>query len=245
MKECSKSIARRLADSNFTRRYFVGDGIDIGGKPDPLALYQELFCQMKSVRTWDWDDGDAQVLTGIPDRQYDFVHSSHCLEHLVNPLAGLQTWLRVLRDGGYLVITVPDEDLYEQGVFPSTYNRDHKWTFTSFKTSSWSAQSINIIDLIRDLGELAELVRLEQLNASYRFELPRYDQTLSPVAECGIEFVVRKRYDWEIVDRGRWRRNNQQPSRELKLHLNQYREDLQALKKNNEGKPPFANDSDL
>lgn len=245
MKECSKSIARRLADSNFTRRYFVGNGIDIGGKPDPLALYQELFCLMKSVRTWDWADGDAQMLAGVPDKQFDFVHSSHCLEHLVDPRVGLRTWLRVLRDGCYLIITVPDEDLYEQGVFPSTYNRDHKWTFTSFKPRSWSAQSINVIDLVRDLGESVELIRLEQLNATYRYGLPRYDQTLSPVAESGIEFVVRKRYEWEISDRGRRRRNAQQPSHELKLHLNQYRDDLQTLKKNNEGQPPFTNDSDL
>jgi hypothetical protein len=50
MKECTKSIPRRLADSNFTSRYFVGQGIDIGGKPDPLALYVELFVRMEAMR---------------------------------------------------------------------------------------------------------------------------------------------------------------------------------------------------
>jgi SAM-dependent methyltransferase len=245
MKECSKSIARRLGDSNFTRRYFVGDGVDIGGKPDPLSLYQELFCKMRSVRTWDWEDGDAQVMNGVSDEQFDFVHSSHCLEHLAEPLTGLRAWLRVLRSGGHLIISVPDEDLYEQGIFPSTFNRDHKWTFTAFKSSSWSSKSINVIDLIRDLGESAELIRLEQLNSTYRFDLPRYDQTLSPVGECGIEFVVRKRTLEEIADRGRWRRSLGQPSRELRIHLNQHRDDLQTLKKSNDGRPPFTNDSEL
>jgi len=189
MKECSKSIARRLADSNFTRRYFVGNGLDIGGKPDPLALYQELFCKMKSVRTWDWEDGDAQVLNGVSDEQFDFVHSSHCLEHLAEPLTGLRAWLRVVRNGGHLVIAVPDEDLYEQGIFPSTFNRDHKWTFTAFKSSSWSSKSINVLDLIRDLGESAELIRLEQLNSTYRFDLPRYDvsEVFLPIASSSRE----------------------------------------------------------
>jgi len=245
MKECSKSISRRLANSNFINRYFVGNGVDIGGKPDPLGLYQEFFCQMKSVKTWDWEDGDAQIMAGVSDGRYDFVHSSHCLEHLVDPIEGIKNWLRIVRAGGYLIITVPDEDLYEQGIFPSTFNKDHKWTFTIYKNKSWSNRSINIIDLVRELGSSAELVRLEQLSATYRFELPRYDQTLTPVGECGIEFVVRKRAIDEITDLGRWRRSGVKPEKEIRLHLNQYRDDMQNMKKNNDGQPPFANESDI
>ena len=245
MKECSKSIARRLADVNFTSRYFVGKGLDIGGKPDPLMLYRELFCRMESVKTWDWEDGDAQFLASVSENTFDFVHSSHCLEHLVNPSEGLANWLRVVRPGGYLIITVPDEDLYEQGVFPSTFNRDHKWTFTTFKHRSWSEKSLNIIDLAKDLGEAAELVRLEQLSSTYRFNLPRYDQTLSPVGECGIEFIIRKRPDEEIKAGGRWQRTSEQPEAELRIHLNQHRNDLQTLKRSNEGMPPFTDDRPL
>lgn len=245
MKECSKSISRRLADPNFINRYFVGRGIDIGGKPDPLTLYRELFSRMESSRTWDWEDGDAQYLSSVQDNEFDFVHSSHCLEHLVDPAEGLLNWLRVVRHGGYLIITVPDEDLYEQGIFPSAFNRDHKWTFTTYKTRSWSNKSRNVIDLVKNLGEAAELVRLEQLSATYRFSLPRYDQTLSPVAECGIEFVIRKRPVEELQAGGRWHRTNHQPDKEFRLHLNQYRNDLQTLKLNNEGMPPFTDDAAL
>lgn len=245
MKECSKSIQRRLADSNFLRRYFSGDGLDIGGKPDPLLLYRELFPLMGSVRTWDWENGDAQFLEGVADNTLGFVHSSHCLEHLADPVEGLRNWFRVVREGGYLVITVPDEDLYEQGVFPSTFNRDHKWTFTIFKTKSWSDRSINLLDIVREMGAAAEVVKIEQLAASYRFELPRYDQTLTPVAECGIELIIRKRPAAEVEAGGRWRRTAQQPEREMRLHLNQYRGDMQNMKQSNQGRPPFDNDSDL
>lgn len=245
MKECSKSISRRLADANFINRYFAGHGVDIGGQPDPLALYQKLFCQMKSVKTWDWVDGDAQIMAGVPEGKFDFVHSSHCLEHLVDPLEGLKSWIRIVRPGGYLVVTVPDEDLYEQGIFPSTFNKDHKWTFTIFKQKSWSNRSLNVLELVRDLGIESELVRVEQLSATYRFDLPRYDQTLTPVGECGIEFVIRKRTQDEIADCGRWRRPSVQPEREIRLHLNQYRDDMQAMKQNNTGHPPFTNDGDI
>ncbi len=245
MKECSKSIQRRLADPNFLRRYFGGNGLDIGGKPDPLSLYKELFPLMNSVKTWDWEDGDAQFLKGVADGSLDFVHSSHCLEHLVDPAEGLRNWFRVVRDGGYLVITVPDEDLYEQGVFPSVFNRDHKWTFTIFKTKSWSDCSINLLDMVRELGSAAEAIKIEQLSASYRFDLPRFDQTLTPVAECGIELIIRKRPAAEVEAGGRWARTTQQPEREMRLHLNQYKDDMQMMKQSNQGRPPFGNDSSL
>jgi len=245
MKECSKSINRRLSDSNFINRYFVGDGLDIGGKPDPLVLYRELFSNMGTVKTWDWEDGDAQYLNGVADNQYDFVHSSHCLEHLVDPREGLRNWLRAVRPDGYLIITVPDEDLYEQGVFPSTFNNDHRWTFTIFKEKSWCNQSLNLIDLIRELPDDAELVRIEQLSSNYRYNIPRYDQTLTPIAECGIEFIIRKRPNEEVIAGGRWQRPSEQPENESRLHLNQYRNDLQTLKNTNDSTPPFTDDNKL
>ncbi len=244
MKECSKSIARRLADPAFTSRYFVGAGLDIGGKPDPLALYAELFPRIVAVRTWDWEDGDAQELAGVAPGSYDFVHSSHCLEHLVDPRAGLAAWFRAVRAGGHLVVTVPDEDLYEQGVFPSTFNRDHKHTFTIHKTRSWSAASINVLELVTTLGDAAQLLKIELLHATYRFALPRYDQTLTPVAECGIEFVVRRRPDAEVAAGGRLPGAASLP-REARIHLNQYRDDVASMKSANVGRPPFTNDGEL
>ncbi len=245
MKECSKSIQRRLSDSAFLRKYFVGVGLDIGGKPDPLSLYNELFPLMESVKTWDMEDGDAQFLNGIADCSLDFVHSSHCLEHLADPHEGLGNWFRVVREGGYLVITVPDEDLYEQGKFPSLFNNDHKWTFTIFKTKSWSDRSLNILDMVRELESAAEVVKIEQLSSTYRFNLPRFDQTLTPISESGIEIILRKRPQAEIEAGGRVDKPKQQPDREMRLHLNQYMDDIQTIKQSNQGQQPFLNDSDI
>jgi hypothetical protein len=88
-------------------------------------------------------------------------------------------------------------------------------------------------------------VRIEQLLATYRFDLPRFDQTLTPLGECGIELVVRKRPPSEVADKGRWRRPIDQPDREMRLHFNQYRDDMAAMKTGNSDKPPFMNDRDL
>ena len=198
MHELSKSIPRRLHDSNYITRYFTGAGIDIGAGPDPLTRYIELFPLITTIRAWDKKDGDAELMMSCADNQYDFVHSSHCLEHMQNPDVALKNWFRILKPGGHLVVTVPDEDMYEQGVFPSTFNPDHKWTFTIFKTSSWSNRSRNVIEMIMTLGESADPIKVEQLINTYRFKLPRRDQTQTPIGESAIEFVVRKRFKDEV-----------------------------------------------
>jgi SAM-dependent methyltransferase len=243
MKECSKSLPRRLADSNFVRKYFVGDGIDVGGKPDPLKLYTEFFPLLRSVRTWDWEDGDAQFMAGVPDASVDFIHSSHCLEHLNDPAEGLRNWLRVLRPGGHIIVTIPDEDMYEQGTFPSTYNRDHKQTFTLHKDKSWSPCSVNVLGLLCSLGPEAEVLKVERLHGTHRFTLPRFDQTMTPVGESAIEFVIRKRTPEEVSFGGRPARRQPVEDREVRLHLNQYRDDQKTLRAANPAHPPFQNDS--
>ncbi|HRJ46989.1 MAG TPA: methyltransferase domain-containing protein [Opitutaceae bacterium] len=51
---------------------------------------------------------EATALHGIADAGYDFLLSSHCLEHVANPLAALREWHRVVRPGGHLVLILPD-----------------------------------------------------------------------------------------------------------------------------------------
>lgn len=195
MHEQSKAAKRRFYDGAFQTRYFVGDGIDIGGKPDPLAQYVDIFPAMRSVSTWDMEDGDAQFLSGVPDDSYNFLVSSHSLEHMVDVREALQNWIRVVKPEGYLIITVPDEDLYELGHWPSKFNVDHKWTFTIYKRDSWSPKSINILDLLIEFSPQIEIERVVLLNDFFReaFRKRGVDQTVTFVAECGIEVIVKKK----------------------------------------------------
>lgn len=203
MKETSKSVMRRLHDTRFATRFLVGEGIDVGCGTDPISLYAELFPLMKTVRAWDVSDGDAQLLASVADATYDFVHSSHCLEHLADPVEALKHWFRVLKPGGHLIMLLPDEDLYEMGMFPSQINADHKWTFTLSKEGSWSPRSVNIFDLVKTLGTEAQPVKLELLDAGHRYALPAMDQTLTPIGECAIEVILRKRTADEVTVKGR------------------------------------------
>src|SRR5262249_20281128 len=65
-----------------------------------------------------------------------------------------------------------DEDLYEQGVFPSLFNDDHKFTFTLAKRRSWSPVSLNLMDVARPLG--GDIVSLELQDQGYDRRLLRH-----------------------------------------------------------------------
>ncbi len=198
MYETSKSVFHKIKDSRYATRYLVGDGIDIGAGPDSIAQYYEFFPLMKSCRAWDMPDGDAEFMEGVEDNTFDFVHSSHCLEHMRNPHQALENWLRILKPGGHLVCLVPDEDMYEQGVFPSVFNTDHKHTFTIHKDQSWSPNSISLLEMLLATSVQVKIKKIELLDATFRYRLTRqlgverYDQTTTPIGECAIEFVVMK-----------------------------------------------------
>ena len=188
----SRSMQRRLYDGRFATRYFVGAGLDIGGGTDSLALYAEFFPLARNIVVYDAPQGDAQTLANVDDAAFDFVFSSHALEHMRDPREALANWVRVVRPGGHLVIAVPDEDLYEQGAWPSTFNADHKATFTICKRTSWSPVSINLFDLIAGVADAARPLSVATIDHGHRFRLQRFDQTLTPVAEASIEFILRK-----------------------------------------------------
>ncbi len=191
--ETSKQMLRRSSDRRFATRWIIGHGIDIGCGPDPLSNLSDFFPLMKSLKPWDISDGDAMVMAGVDDNIYDFVHSSHCLEHLSDPYVALENWIRICKSGGHLVITIPDEDLYEQGVWPSTFNEDHKWTFTILKSKSWSPKSINIFNLLLTFQDQLEILKIEKLDSGFFYNQSRRDQTLGSLSESAIEIVCRKR----------------------------------------------------
>jgi len=66
---------------------------------------------------------DGMDLSAIADASYDFVLSSHSLEHFANPFKALTEWLRVIKTGGSIILAVPDP----------RYTFDHKRSITTFE----------------------------------------------------------------------------------------------------------------
>jgi predicted SAM-dependent methyltransferase len=115
----------RMGRNVMAQRYFRGDGIEIGAFASPTLMpvgarvkyvdrvpaahWQEM-AEYKGYRLVEphfIEDGAR--LDGILDRSCDFLVSSHMLEHVPDPLAALENWLRVVRPGGHIMIVVPDK----------------------------------------------------------------------------------------------------------------------------------------
>lgn len=160
MDESKKT--NKLRGDSFTQKYLSGNVIDIGAGRD-------LVCN--SAERFDIEDGDANFITQYRKAgHYNAVHSSHCLEHMYNPKNALNEWWELVKPDGYLVIVVPDEDLYEQGLWPSKFNSDHKNTFTLKKEKSWSPVSHNIEALIKALPK-AEIISIDTHDQYYNYDL--------------------------------------------------------------------------
>ena len=82
----------------------------------------------------------------------------------------LDQWWQLVKPGGAMVIVVPDEDLYEQGVWPSLFNRDHYATFRINKTDSWSPVSYDLEVVCSSLPDV-EVISLEHQDHGYDHSL--------------------------------------------------------------------------
>lgn len=204
MHESIKAIMRRNYDRRFATTYFVGNGIDVGCGGQPISLYAEFFPQMTGLRAWDLPDGDGALLEGVEDETFDFVHSSHSLEHMSDPWVAMKNWIRVLKKGGHMILLLPDEDMFEQGQWPSAYaGKDHITAWTIKKKSSWCIASINVVDFFGEFADTMEILKIEKLDATYLYTVDKVDQTRTPIGECAIEVILRKKTDEEIRRKGR------------------------------------------
>jgi SAM-dependent methyltransferase len=109
--ESRKSYAEKIVNGFFAK-YLSGEAIlEIGYKGYidgtvpivPQAIGIDL----------DYPGYDG-VRLPFPDESQDAVYSSHCLEHIQEYQDVLREWYRVLKIGGYLIVIVPHQHLFER-----------------------------------------------------------------------------------------------------------------------------------
>lgn len=77
-------------------------------KPQDAYYQEQIRCGATKPKKVDIiASGDNLPFT---DNSVDFVFSSHVLEHFFDPIKAIKEWLRVTKQGGYVVIIVPHKD---------------------------------------------------------------------------------------------------------------------------------------
>lgn len=160
----------------------MGHGIDIGCGNAPVTVWCDR---------WDKKDGDAMTMQGINPSTYDWVYSSHCLEHLMYPSLAIVNWWKILKPGGHLLVTVPDFFLYEKKTWPSKYNIDHKHKFTIKNFDS--SDCISVLTLANCL-EGCQVRWIKTNDVGFNYNNKSDDQT-GGAAQSEIEFCFKKHFD--------------------------------------------------
>jgi SAM-dependent methyltransferase len=112
-------------------------------------------------------------LAEIPDESYDFILSSHMLEHSANPLRALQAWKRVLRPGGSIVLLLPNKRWtfdHSRPVTTLTHLVEDFEGQTSEDDLTHLPEVLRLHDLRRDpdAGEYAEFKKRSENNPEHR-----------------------------------------------------------------------------
>lgn len=182
-----------MRTEEFKKKYFAGRVIDIGCGPDLVVSHAVPF---------DLTHGDAQtILDYFEPESFDCVHSSHCLEHMRDVRAALAQWWALVRPGGYLIIVVPHEDLYEQGAWPPLFNCDHKATFNLGGRRAALPVSFDIGSLINSLDH-AEIVDACVQDEGLNYRLLR--RGITPFGRWLFKFFAPRRYSflWRLKQNG-------------------------------------------
>ena len=131
--------------------------------------YSQQFCAKKGIRVY----GDPAE---VPDESYDFVLSSHSLEHVDHPLEVVREMRRICRRGGRVVLVVPWE---RHG--KSTFVKDgdahlYSWTFRTLNNLILRSGGLELEDNrvlwgptgLRKLQFLERLAGVDQYYAAVR-----------------------------------------------------------------------------
>lgn len=129
--ESRKAHDRRVQEG-FFKRFFGPVTLDIGYRGyEDLEVVPVLADAIGIDLNYPGYDGKRLP---FEEGTVDTVYASHTLEHIPDPLEAIREWFRVLKVGGYLVLAVPHQYLYEKRTaLPSRWNGDHKRFYTPGK----------------------------------------------------------------------------------------------------------------
>lgn len=184
-------------------RWTRGKGLDIGCGPYKTyphfigvdnKLDEALF---QITITPDIRVDSAEKLDIIASQSMDFVFSSHLLEHMLPETVGptLKEWMRVIKNKGYLVLYLPDEDQYpkckeeSRGILKKEEgcNPDHKWNvnydrIVEFMKGAGSWDLVDFQTRSQD-REYSLFFVFQKVGSGHHFS---FKNKVRPIKTCGV-----------------------------------------------------------
>lgn len=112
-------------------------GTDIVPKGEPIPCYPGKLSVADIV-------ADVSKPLPLEDNSVDTIIARHLLEHMIDPITVLKNWRRVLKNGGRIIIAVPDES--KRQTIPMNYEHVHAYTQDSLKnlmeTLGWHTEHL-------------------------------------------------------------------------------------------------------
>ena len=168
-------------ENGFYEKYMSGKGLDIGYRGYNFPDATPVLPNATGIEL-DFPGYDGKILP-FEEFSQDFVFASHSLEHMEDHVTAIREWYRVIKIGGFLIICVPHQHLYERKKKMPSIQPDHKRFYLP-----------SIL-----MGEIEEALEVN----SYRLELLRdcdenYDYEREPHI-MDSNFLWRDRFEIECV----------------------------------------------
>lgn len=135
----------------FAKKWCTGEGLDIGCNRPEWAFPGAKMIDLELDDEWD--------AFNLPDEKYDYVFSSHCLEHLLDWTGALNYWCTRLKKDGIMFLYLPH---YSQQYWRPWNNRKHLSVLTPsmlesyFYDSGWKNIHVTDADLNHSFYAVAQ-----------------------------------------------------------------------------------------
>jgi SAM-dependent methyltransferase len=142
-----------IGAASHNRFYLDAINVDRFASDDTVYKREERRMALRAAKVDIVAPGDALP---FGDNSYDFVFSSHVIEHFPDPLKALHDWVRVARR--YVVVIAPHRDrTFDSGRPLTTIDElleRHRFGFTSDEDKHWSVWSCESFIAMCDAASL-------------------------------------------------------------------------------------------